>query len=35
VIAIRDIGRVSGLIAALALAGSAQAQNPPLPEGVE
>ena len=34
-IAIPDIGRVSGLIAALALAGSAQAQNPPLPEGVE
>jgi peptidase M28-like protein len=35
VTAVPGIGRVSGLIAALALAGSAQAQNPPLPAGVE
>jgi len=35
VIAVPDIGRVGGLIAALVLAGSAQAQNPLLPAGVE
>src|SRR5215468_7672117 len=35
VIAVPGIGRVGGLIAALALAGSALAQNPPLPQGVE
>jgi len=35
VIAVPGIGRVSGLIAALALAGSAQAQSSPLPAGVE
>ena len=34
-IAVPGIGRVSGLIAALALAGSAQAQSSPLPAGVE
>jgi hypothetical protein len=35
VITVPGIGRVSGLIAALALAGSAQAQSSPLPSGVE
>jgi Zn-dependent M28 family amino/carboxypeptidase len=35
VIAVPGIGRVSGLIAALVLAGSAQAQSSPLPAGVE